>query len=55
MQRTHIAVMRMGGRGDLDAFGAGTILGSILILTFVGKANSAFPIDRRPSRLNHSE
>jgi hypothetical protein len=30
MQRTHIAVMRMGGRGDLDAFGVGTISGSIL-------------------------
>jgi hypothetical protein len=29
MQRAQIAVMKMGGRGDLDVFGAGTNLGSI--------------------------
>jgi hypothetical protein len=27
MQRARIAVMKMGGRGDLDVFGASTILG----------------------------
>jgi hypothetical protein len=26
MQRAHIAAMKMGGRGDLDLFGPGTIL-----------------------------
>jgi len=27
MQRAQTAVMKMGGRGDLDVFGAGTIFG----------------------------